>query len=55
MKTGEYWVVIPDPGEYQRALTEEGALMFSVPQGRMPAMMAGLKQNEHGAFSYPII
>jgi uncharacterized protein (DUF169 family) len=52
MKTGEYWVVIPDPGEYQRALTEEGDLMFSVPQGRMSAMMAGLKQNEHGAFSY---
>ena len=52
MKTGEYWVVIPDPGEYQRALTEEGDLMFSVPQSRMPAMMAGLKQNEHGAFSY---
>jgi uncharacterized protein (DUF169 family) len=52
MKTGEYWVVIPDPGEYQRALTEEGDLMVSVPQSRMPAMMAGLKQNEHGAFSY---
>jgi len=52
MKTGEYWIVIPDPGEYQRALTEEGDLMFSVPQSRMPAMMAGLKQNEHGAFSY---
>jgi uncharacterized protein (DUF169 family) len=52
MKTGEYWVVIPDPGEYQRALTEEGDLMFSVPQNRMPAMMAGLKESEHGPFSY---
>jgi uncharacterized protein (DUF169 family) len=52
MKTGEYWVVIPDPGEYQRALTEEGDLMVSVPQSRMPEMMAGLMQNEHGAFSY---
>ncbi len=52
MKTGEYWVVIPDPGEYQRALTEEGDLMFSAPQSRVPEMMAGLKQNEHGPFSY---
>jgi uncharacterized protein (DUF169 family) len=52
MKTGKYWVVIPDPGEYQRALTEEGDLMVSVPQSRMPTMMAGLKENEHGAFSY---
>jgi uncharacterized protein (DUF169 family) len=52
MKTGEYWVVLPDPGEYQRALTEEGDMMFSVPQNRMQAMMAGLKANEHGAFAY---
>jgi uncharacterized protein (DUF169 family) len=52
MKTGKYWVVIPDPGEYQRALTEEGDMMFSVPQSRIQAMMAGLKQNEHGPFSY---
>jgi uncharacterized protein (DUF169 family) len=52
MKTGKYWVVIPDPGEYQRALTEEGDMMFSVPQHRMQNMMAGLKANEHGAFAY---
>jgi uncharacterized protein (DUF169 family) len=50
MKTGKYWVVMPDPGEYQRALTEEGDMMFSVPQSKMPAMMAGLKQG--GAFAY---
>ncbi len=52
MKTGQYWVVLPDPGEYQRALTEEGDMMFSVPQSRMQNMMAGLKANEHGAFAY---
>jgi hypothetical protein len=27
-------------------------MMFSVPQGRMQSMMAGLKANEHGAFAY---
>lgn len=52
MKSGEYWVVVPDPGEYQRALTDEGDLMFSVPQKRMASLMEGLKQNEHGPFSY---
>jgi uncharacterized protein (DUF169 family) len=52
MKTEQYWVVLPDPGEYQRALTEEGDMMFSVPQSRMQSMMAGLKANETGAFAY---
>lgn len=52
MKTKKSYVVVPDPGEYQRALTDEGDMMFSVPQERMPALMAGLKENEHGMFSY---
>ena len=52
MKDGKYWVVLPDPGEYQRALTDEGDLIFSIPQVKIPQMMAGLKQNEHGPFSY---
>jgi uncharacterized protein (DUF169 family) len=52
IKTGQYWLVIPDPGEYQRALTEEGDMMFSVPQIKMQVMMAALKQNEHGPFAY---
>jgi len=52
MKTGKYYVVLPDPGEYQRALTEEGDMMFSVPQSKMPALMAGIKESGPGAFSY---
>jgi len=52
MKTGDYWVVMPDPGEYQRALTDEGDLMFSAPQRRMQTLMEGLRQNERGLFSY---
>lgn len=52
MKTGKYWVVMPDPGEYQRALTEEGDMMFSVPQSKMAVLMAGLKPGPRGAFSY---
>ncbi len=52
MKTGKYWVVLPDPGEYQRALTQEGDLIFTVPGARMPEMMKDLRRNEHGPFSY---
>ncbi len=43
MKTGKYWVVMPDPGEYQRALTMEGDMMFSVPQSKMSILMACMK------------
>jgi uncharacterized protein (DUF169 family) len=50
MKTGKYWVVIPDPGEYQRALTDEGDMMFSIPQNKMPTLMAGLKQGSMFAY-----
>ncbi len=49
---GKYRIVLPDPGEYQRALTDEGDLIFSIPQEKMKTMMAGLRQNEHGFFSY---
>jgi uncharacterized protein (DUF169 family) len=52
MNTKKYWMVLPDPGEYQRALTEEGDMMLAVPQEKMPVLMAGMKQNEHGPFAY---
>ena len=44
MKTGKYCVVLPDPGEYQRALTLEEEMIFAVPQAKMPTLMAGLKR-----------
>ena len=52
MKDGKYWVILPDPGDYQRALTDEGDLMFAAPRVKMPEMMAGMLKNEHGPFSY---
>ncbi|MBN2242531.1 MAG: DUF169 domain-containing protein [Acidobacteria bacterium] len=42
MQTGKYCIVLPDPGEHQRALTLEEELIFAVPQERMPAMMAAV-------------
>ena len=52
ISTGKYWVVLPDPGEYQRALTGEDEMMFAIPQNRIEAIMAGLRQNEKGYFAY---
>jgi uncharacterized protein (DUF169 family) len=43
MKTGKYSLVLPDPGEYQRALTMEEEVIFAAPREKMPALMAGLK------------
>ena len=50
IKTGKSWVVLPDPGEYQRALTAEDEIIFSVPRDRMPGLIAGLEAG--GMFSY---
>lgn len=43
IKTGNYCVVLPDPGEYQRALTLEEEIIFAIPQEKMQGLMAGLK------------
>jgi uncharacterized protein (DUF169 family) len=36
---GEYWVNLPDPGEYVRALTQAGEMIFSIPAVRMGSFM----------------
>jgi len=40
----EYWINLPDPGEYVRALTQPGEMMFSIPAPRMAGFMAGLRK-----------
>jgi uncharacterized protein (DUF169 family) len=52
MKDGYIWIVTPDPGEYQRALTTEDEMMLAVPRDRMKTLMAGLRENEKGFFAY---
>ena len=52
MMDGKYWIVLPDPGEYQRALTGEDEMMLAVPRDRMKTLMTGLGENEKGAFAY---
>jgi uncharacterized protein (DUF169 family) len=48
----EYWIVLPDPGEFQRALTGEDEMMFALPGGKMADFISGLKQNQDGGFAY---
>lgn len=42
METGKYCIVLPDPGEHQRALTLEEEMIFAVPQQKMAGLMAGI-------------
>ncbi|MBN1161325.1 MAG: DUF169 domain-containing protein [Dehalococcoidales bacterium] len=51
MLHGEYWINLPDPGEYARALTIPGEMMFSVPREKLPALVENLcdfDRNESG-------
>jgi len=48
---GEYWINLPDPGEYARALTIAGEMMFSVPGEKLVELTENLRQfdrNESG-------
>jgi len=39
----EYWVNLPDPGEYARALTQPGEMIFSIPGPKLAEFMEGLR------------
>jgi uncharacterized protein (DUF169 family) len=44
IKTGNYCVVLPDPGEYQRALAAEEEMILAIPQQKMEGLMTSLKR-----------
>lgn len=41
---GEYWINLPDPGEYVRALTQAGEMIFSIPTKKLAGFMEDLKK-----------
>jgi len=41
---GNYRITLPDPGEYERALTGENEIIFSVPKQRISELMTGIKE-----------
>jgi uncharacterized protein (DUF169 family) len=40
----QYTVSLPDPGEYARALTTAGEMMFSIPAGKLAGLVKDLSQ-----------
>jgi uncharacterized protein (DUF169 family) len=53
MLDGNYWINLPDPGEYARALTAPGEMMLSVPAARMAGFMADLRKfNDESSFAH---
>jgi uncharacterized protein (DUF169 family) len=41
---GEYRITLPDPGEYERALTDVSNIIFSVPAAKFQEFLAGAEQ-----------
>ena len=58
IKNGEYWINLPDPGEYVRALTQAGEMMFTIPWPKMDEFMVNLRKfnrNESGYEREPMM
>ena len=52
IQDNNYWMVLPDPGEYERGVGTEDEMMFSVPGAKMETLIAGLRKGEKGYFAY---
>jgi len=52
IQDNNYWMVLPDPGEYERGGGTEDEMMFSIPGAKMETLIAGLRKSEEGYFSY---
>ena len=50
--TGQYWIVLPDPGEYERALGGEDEMMFSVPMNKLEGFIADFRRAQEGNWGY---
>jgi len=49
---GQYRITLPDPGEYERAMAEEGEIIFSVPPDKLEELISGLRQLEKIKLGY---
>jgi uncharacterized protein (DUF169 family) len=52
MQKGGYWVVIPDPGEYQRALCDEGEMMLAMPAEKVMGICENIEKFKGMGLSY---
>ncbi len=52
LKDNRYNVTVPDPGEYERGLTDEDEMILSVPASELSDFVAGLKMFSDWGFGY---
>ncbi|MEM2703939.1 MAG: DUF169 domain-containing protein [Candidatus Bathyarchaeia archaeon] len=51
-QTGECYITIPDPGDYERAIAGEDEIILSVPKKRLDDLITGLKHLESKGITY---
>jgi uncharacterized protein (DUF169 family) len=49
---GRYRITVPDPGEYERGLTDEDEMIFTSPAGLLEQLAAGLGAINASGFGY---
>ncbi len=52
IETGEYWIVLPDPGEYERALCGDDEMILSIPAEKFRDFMVNFKKAQTGHWAY---
>lgn len=50
--SGQYYITLPDCGEYGRALTGEDEIIFSVPRDKVKVLVSQLKKFEEAKMGY---
>jgi uncharacterized protein (DUF169 family) len=51
-KNGQYRITVPDPGEYERGLTDEDEMIFTAPAGKLGQLAEGLRAINAVGFGY---
>jgi uncharacterized protein (DUF169 family) len=52
IKNGKYSITVPDPGEYERGLTDEDEMILSVPADKLSDLVGGLELLSKRGFGY---
>ena len=52
LKDGQYKITVPDPGEYERGLTDEDEMILSVPADKLPELVEGLRLLSSRGYGY---
>ncbi len=52
LKDGKYKLTVPDPGEYERGLTDEDEMILSVPADELGDLVEGLQLLSDRSFGY---